>query len=270
MSSHIPTPDLRIIPTSAPQPHEEHDSQRSAPLIEIVSKADVLTNPPVVMHTEDGLYVILDGANRCHTFAALNYPFILVQVADYVSGQVELQTWNHVVSRWNATQFIEQLHALPDVELTEGQNKHAIAHICTPDNKVIALSAPVQSVHERNTALRDVVKVYQQNALLNRTPLTEPTEVWNLYPEANALVIFPGYQPQDIIDAARYQAFLPPGISRHVVHGRALQLNYPLEELRDDTASLEAKNKHLQQWITDKLMNREVRFYQEATYQFSE
>lgn len=265
----VPTPDLRIIPTTAPQPHEEHDEQRSLPLMEVIQQAAHFTNPPIVTQIEDD-YIVLDGANRCHTFAALRFPYILVQVVSYYSGQVELQTWNHVVSRWTEGAFLTELEALPDVNISEGQDKHAIAHVCLHDDTVLALNAPVQSVHERNAALRDVVRVYQQNAVLSRTPLTEPTEVWKLYPEANALVIFPGYEPKDIIEAARYHAYLPPGISRHIVHGRALQLNYPLAHLRDTTEDLETKNRHLHIWLTEKLLNREVRYYAESTYQFSE
>ncbi|MEM6527633.1 MAG: ParB N-terminal domain-containing protein [Chloroflexota bacterium] len=257
--TNAPTPNLQIIPVNAPQPHEEHDSQRSEPLIETIRSAHYVTNPPIVTHTGDDMYVILDGANRCHTFAALGFPYILVQVVSYFSEQVRLQTWNHVISRWDANTFLEQVEALPDVEMTEGMDKHAIAHISLPDGTIYALNAPVDSVHQRNAALRDFVRIYQKNAALNRTPLNESAEVWKLYPEADALVFFPGYEPRDIVEAARYKSYLPPGISRHIVQGRALQLNYPIEHLRDTSESLEAKNAHLRTWISEKLMNREVR-----------
>lgn len=233
--------------------------------------ATYMTNPPIVTQTADGMYIVLDGANRCHSFAALGFPYILVQVVSYFSEQVELETWNHVVSRWNADEFMQQLEALPDIEVREGQDKNAIAHISLRDDgRVLALNAPVQSVHERNAALRKLVHIYQQNAALNRTPINEPAEVWKLYPHANALVIFPGYEPKDIVEAARYQAYLPPGISRHIVHGRALQVNYPIKHLQDTSETLEAKNERLRQWLTDKIENRGVRYYAEATYQFNE
>ena len=46
------------------------------------------------------------------------------------------------------------------------------------------------------------------------------------------------------------QAYLPPGVSRHIIHGRALKLNYPMNKLRADLP-LEEKNQHLQQWIRE-------------------
>lgn len=107
--SHTPIPDLRIIPAEAPQPHEEHDSQRSQPLIEKIQSAEFITNPPILTHTEDGQYIILDGANRCHSFKALAIPHILVQVVSYFSGQVELETWNHVISRWDTKTLLNHV-----------------------------------------------------------------------------------------------------------------------------------------------------------------
>jgi hypothetical protein len=265
-----PTPELRIVPSDAPQAHEEHDTQRSTPLMERLKVADGMTNPPVVTQTEDGSYVILDGANRCYSFAALGYPHILVQVVSYFSGQVTLGTWNHVVSRWNVNALLEQIRELPDIQLHEGQHRDAIAHLYIPNGPIYALLAPVQTTHERNAALREFVRIYQKNAVLNRTPLTEPEDVWHLFSEANALVLFPAYEPHHIIDAAHHRAYLPPGISRHIVQGRALQVNYPMSILRDMETSLEQKNTDLQDWVTQKLMNRAIRYYAEATYQFSE
>ncbi|MEO0564095.1 MAG: hypothetical protein AAF125_18465 [Chloroflexota bacterium] len=265
-----PNPDLRIIPVDAPKPHEEHDTQRSAPLIDKLRHAEIITNPPVVTQVENGDYIILDGANRCYSFAQIGAPNLMVQVVSYFSDQVELGTWNHVVSRWNVDELIRQTERLHDIQLHDGHHRDAIAHVYMPTGGVKALLVPVQTVRERNAALREFVNIYQRNAVLSRTPLNEPDDVWHLYSEANALVIFPPYEPSDIIEAAQHQAFLPPGISRHIVHGRALQVNYPMQTLYDETTSLEEKNDRLNAWITDKLMNRSIRYYAEATYQFNE
>ena len=43
--------------------------------------------------------------------------------------------------------------------------------------------------------------------------------------------------------AAQWNAFLPPGISRHIVQGRALRVNYPLKALCDSSVSLEAEKR---------------------------
>ena len=267
---HAPTPDLQIVSAKALRTHEEHDSQRALPLIERLKSESYIINPPIVVPIDNGEYMILDGANRCYAFMALGYSHMLVQVTSYESGYVELATWNHVVGSWNAQALIDSVGALPGIDLTRGQDAHAIAHILLPDHEVYALLSPVDTVHERNAALRQVVQIYQQQAKLYRTTISEPDEIWPLYEDGIALVVFPRYQPIDIIAAAKYDAYLPPGISRHIVHGRALRVNYPIIHLRDDNLTLTEKNNRLRRWLQDKLVNRQIRYYAEATYQFDE
>jgi hypothetical protein len=265
-----PPPDLRIVLTETLHPHEEHDSQRALPLIERIKTESVVINPPIVSPMGASQFVVLDGANRYYAFSHLNYPHILVQVTSYESGYVELKTWRHLVCDWDADHFIQRLRQLNDVEIVEGQHSGAIAHIMFKDQRVMALRAPVENTHERNAALRKIVNIYQQNATLQRTALSEPTDIWPIHPSAIAVVTFPDYEPADITAAARIGAFLPPGISRHIIHGRALRLNYPLDALRDMNMRLSEKNEQLQKWVNEKLEKRQVRYYAEATYQFDE
>ena len=267
---NAPIPDLRILHVQSILPHEEHDSQRSAPLIERIRQAEVFTNPPIVAPMGDDRFVLLDGANRYHCFCELGYEHILVQVAPYDSGFVELGVWQHIIGKWSQDALIEAIKGLPDVRLKMGWNTQAVAQVLTRDGTVIAIDAPVENVEQRNATLREVVRTYQRNAALHRTVMTDTIKLWQLFPEAVALVLFPDYRPDDIIAAARYQAFLPPGISRHIIQGRALRLIYPLALLREPTVSLEAKNDALQAWIRQRLANRSVRYYAESTYQFDE
>lgn len=265
-----PPPDLRIVPTEALYPHEEHDSQRSEPLVDRLRTEAFVINPPIVAPMDDDSYVILDGANRCHAFARLGYPHSLVQVVRYETGAVELDTWQHIVCDWTVDQFIQHLLQMPDIDVIEGQHKDAIAHIQLPKGQLLALRAPVETTHERNTALRHVVGIYQRNATLHRTAVTEPAKLWPMYHDPVALVYFPHYLPADIIAAAKEKAFLPPGVSRHIVHGRAIRVNYPIDALRDTTHSLDEKNADLARWTEEKVANRRIRYYAEATYQFDE
>ncbi len=267
---NAPPPDLRIVSIESVQAHEEHDNQRSDPLVERLRNETVMINPPLVAPMGENEYVVLDGANRCHSLARLEYPHILVQVTSYESGYVELDTWRHVVSEWDVDGLLAQLEQIHDIDIEDGQDAEAVMHFILRDRRILAIKAAVNNTHEKNAALRKVVKVYQRNARLNRTAINEPEEVWELYPKAIALAIFPEYQPADIIAAARYRAYLPAGISRHIIHGRALRVNYPLQALRDRQMSLSEKNNALQLWIQEKLAKRSIRYYAEATYQFDE
>ncbi len=265
-----PQPDLRIVLTDTLRPHEDHDSQRSQPLIERLASETVVINPPIVAPMGASQLLVLDGANRFQALSHLGYPHILVQVAPYESGYVELKTWRHVVCDWQRETLMEHIRQLEDIQILNGQHNSAIAHIIFQDNSVAALMSPIENTHERNAALRQVVSIYQQNATLQRTALVEPTDIWDLHPTAVAIVEFPHYQPADIIAAARYKAYLPPGISRHIIQGRALKVNYPLAVLRDETMGLAEKNDQLRQWVQEKLAHRQVRYYAEASYLFDE
>jgi hypothetical protein len=272
--SSVPTPVLRIVAVSSLHPHEEHDSQRSEPLIERIRTETTMINPPLVAPMNapigDDQYVILDGANRVHVFSELGYPHILTQVASYDSGLVELSNWQHVVADWNDTDFLHYLERTPGIALVSGENATAIAHIRFRDAHLVAVCTQETTIHGRNAALCRAVAGYQQNARLHRTALSDPDEIWHMFPDAIALVTFPHYRPQDIIAAAQEHAYLPPGISRHIVHGRAVRVNYPLDALRDPSIPLEQKNADLLAWMQTKLANRQVRYYAEATYQFDE
>lgn len=265
-----PTPDLRIVPVSSLRPHEEHDSQRSQPLIERIRTETVMINPPLVAPMRDGEFVILDGANRFHVFSHLGYPHILVQVASYESGFVHLSNWQHAIAGWNMDKFIEQIEQIPQVRLDETEEAKPIARILSRTGDVVTVQCTAATPNAINATLCQVVSIYQRNAKLHRTASTDAEEVWTAFPDAFAQIAFPPYTPADIVAAAQQLAYLPPGISRHIVEGRALRVNYPLAALCDETLSLEQKNADLRLWMQNKLANRQVRYYAEATYQFDE
>ncbi|GAB5489945.1 MAG: hypothetical protein Phog2KO_01600 [Phototrophicaceae bacterium] len=269
-SKDAPPPELRIVPIENIFAHEEHDAQRSKPLIETLKEAEYLTNPPIVAPMGDDNYVVMDGANRTYSFRSLGYKCLLVQVAPYDSGYVNLGVWQHIISEWDEAEFHQALNNIPDVTVAGGWDYTSVAQVLLHDGAVLSVHGSNKTIEERNKTLRKVVDVYRNTAKLNRTAITDPTIIWRLYPEAIALVLFPPYNAEDIIAAAEHQAFLPPGVSRHIIQGRALKLNYPLHYLQDTETSLEDKNRHLQDWIREKLANRSVRYYAESTYQFDE
>lgn len=266
----VAPPDLRILPVKQIHSHEEHDAQRAAPLIVRLRDATLFTNPPIVAPMPNGDYVVLDGANRHYSFKELGYPHILVQVVDYRSGQIDLGVWQHVLSNVDGNTLLEHIDELPHITLKQGWDHRSIGQILLRTGQVVALDAPTDSIQDRSASLREIVNLYQQQASVSRSALSDPMHIWELFPSATALVMFPEYAPEDIIEAAMQHAYLPPGVSRHIVQGRALKLNYPFEILRDTTTPLETKNAELQVWVQHKLSKREVRYYAESTYQFDE
>ena len=274
-------PDLRIVPVNSLVPHEEHDAQRSGPLVERIRAAGVWLNPPIVSPLGDGRYVILDGANRHFALTALGYPHILVQVVDYESATVKLETWQHVVSGLSWFDLLKRIRQIDGLRVESDEllsarvalaQRQALAYLVLGDEGTYLLSAAQAetSLAGRNHILRQVVNSYKTAGILNRVTTDRLTAARSLYPEAVAIIVFPHYEPVEIVVAARDEAYLPPGITRHLIQGRALRLNYPLEILRDQETDLDKKNQDLQQWIQLRTAEKRIRYYAESSYLFDE
>lgn len=279
-----PPPVLQFVSTAKLLPHEEHDPQRSEPLIKRIAAADIWLHPPIVtpLGDDDEHYVVLDGANRCFSVQQLGYPHILVQVVRYDTPQVQLDTWNHALEGFDTKIILERIGQLENVELRQGDlleaqaelaQRDAIAYIVdfqtTPHN-VYILCSDERTMSSRTERLRAIVDCYKSDARLERINSSQVETVLNLYPNTHALVVFPHYEPSEIRFAAREQILLPPGISRHIIHGRAMRLLYPIDTLKDDQTPLSTKNENLQAWVQEQLNRRAVRFYAESCYMFDD
>ena len=277
------SPDLRIVPLDAVIEHEYNDDQRTTPLVQRLQIEGLLKNPPLVVPLETGAagptrYVVIDGANRCTALEQLGYHYVLVQVVGYTPPQVTLSTWHHAVTGIDLEVFRRGLYSVPglDVRVTDTLSARAdlarrdlIAYTLLSDGRVLADRDPVHSLHTQNRLLNAMVDTYITQGGLQRTIAVDLAEVAGLYPDLTALVIFPNYEPAEVLALARDGELLPPGLTRHLIQGRVLRVNYPLADLRSDDA-LEAKNARLQGWLKTKFAQREVRFYGEATFLFDE
>jgi hypothetical protein len=276
------TPDLRIVPITMLVEHEFNDEQRTSPLAQRLEAEGLLKNPPVVtpLGDEDPRYVVLDGANRITALKMLEYPHILVQVVPYQPPQVTLTTWHHVIDGMDPKSLTAELTNLEEVDiiLTDRQRARAglyrreyLMYVVRADAEVFAAkaAAPMGEVHEQNRALNALVDTYKERSTLHRVMTEDIEEVKLLYPAMAGLVIFPVYDPSEVLELARDGELLPAGLTRHLIHGRALRLNYPLSELKSAEA-LEAKNERLKAWLLSKLSTKEVRFYGETTFLFDE
>ena len=279
-------PDLRIVPLGRLVEHEFNDAQRTWPLAQRLKAEGLLKNPPIAASLaeeegeEDARLVVLDGANRVTALNSLGYLHILVQVVRYEQPFVTLTTWHHVVTGMDQEQFSADLNALEGLEFQPLDLLHAraglsrrefLAYLIRADGHVLAArtEAPRRSVHEQNRLLNAMVDTYKDRGKLFRATTDNLDEAGHLYPDLTGLVIFPNYDPAEVLALARDGELLPTGLTRHLIQGRALRTNYPLSEL-SSSDTLEAKNARLQAWLKQKLASKEIRFYGESTYLFDE
>ncbi len=275
----VPTPDLRIVPIPSLVPHELEDPLRAQPLIHRLSQDGTLNNPPVVTPlAEAKRFVILDGTNRIIALEALGYEHALVQVVRYEPPHVELHTWNHVVTAPGASELQARLAMLPGIEIQETDPFHAraalarraiLAYAQFADGRTVSLGGGGLDLLQRTRLLQAIVDTYLEAGHLHRTDIHDLESLTRLYPDLSAAIIFPKYEHIEILDLAEAGLPVPTGISRHVIHGRALHLNYPLAKLSEDKP-LEDKNRELAEWIRTQFSRRRVRYYAESTYLFDE
>ncbi len=286
-------PDLRILPLDALVPHERTDSRRVNPLLARLKTEDVLRNPPIVapFGNGDARFVVLDGANRTTAFRALGMPHILAQVVDY--AQVQLHVWHHVITQCSLENLLETIRGIDGLKIHNSDlmsaraalaRREALAFISLdslplPKGERVGvrgeslptsvLIAGGSDVRTRTELLNQLVDLYEGCSKVQRTTSDTLGEVRASFPDASAVVVFPHYEPAEIIDLARTDVKLPAGITRHVLPARALRLNYPMDVLRNDLP-LSQKQAHLSEWIHERVLSRRVRTYAEPTVMFDE
>jgi hypothetical protein len=282
-SGALQLPDLRFVPVESLVPHEQHDDQRLKALADRLHEQSVLKNPPAVapLSTESGQetrYVVLDGANRATAVRAAGLPHMLVQVVRYLEPLVQLSTWSHALANFPRVDLERALTRIVALEMREAQRmlarallarREALAFINFAEGPALTLHGG-HDIMERNALLNAVVDIYRSHGHFYRVTSDSLEEAQGRHPDATAVVVFPHFEPAEIIELATSGARLPAGITRHLIRWRALRLNIPLERLADLGCTIEEKNRWLGEWLKEKMALRQVRFYEEPTVIFDE
>ena len=265
---------LGIVPLDKIFLHETVDPHRVERLVRRLETDQVLVNPPVVIEAGDR-YVVLDGATRTTAFKQLGYPHIAVQVVAPDENLI-LHTWFHTIRNLNPVELLKRLNDLPEVVLLEHESPKALGavlarkrlcYLHTVDDRIF-LVRPAPGVDDL-AALNKVTQTYIDTSQLTRTLTTDMALLRQEYPDLSALVVFPQYTVEQVLQIARNGQLLPSGITRFIIPGRVLRVNIDLSYLKAD-CSLAEKNEWLQQLLTDKLAQGRIRYYQEPVYLLDE
>ncbi|MBV6452687.1 MAG: hypothetical protein MHPDNHAH_03449 [Anaerolineales bacterium] len=279
LRSMIPTlPQFDILPIESLILHEDHDTQRSAPLIEKLRAAGILRNPPIVMPLTDGTerYMVLDGANRVTSLRELEFPHIIAQVVKSDDPKVNLQTWNHVVWGMNSKTLMSAFRKLKGVDVVKVETRKSLdapkympVNVRLPDGKLYLLVEEPAELSQHIHTLHKIVNSYKSDASLDRTSQTLIDPFREVHRDLTALVVFPRFKIRTLLKLAGRKIVLPTGITRFTVSPRALHLNYPLHELSSGKP-IEYKREYLKRWVDERVMKKGMRLYSEATFLFDE
>ena len=275
-------PDLRFVPVGSLLPHERHDPLRLQPLAMRIREQAVLKNPPVVAPLGPGgadeRYVVLDGANRVGAACDAGLPHIVVQVVRYELPFVELRTWYHALGETGRAEFEAVARRVPGLACRSEDPLHARARLARREVLAIAAFsdgavltfAGGRDLMERNELLNAIVDGYRDRQRFYRMSTDSLEAARSRYPEVTTLVVFPRFEPAEVVELATGGDLMPAGITRHLIRWRALRINVGLDQMADEVQGLDEKNRWLRERVQGQLALRQVRFYEESTVLFDE
>lgn len=273
----LPFPDLQVVPLEQCALHEETDASRVERLAARLNADELLRNPPILgRHAGLQPLIVLDGATRVTALLASGAPHVVAQVVDYDDDAIQLHTWSHVLAGialddlGQALAGETLLRAWPcsahEAEAALAR-RATLGYIIDHAGRCLALDNGSDMVTQA-AALRRLFALYAHRTTIARIPPTE----WRARlaeSETAVAVVFPVHTKDDLVALARDGAVLPAGITRHVIPGRALRINVPLDLMRD-SRPLAEKQAWLDAWLRDRRDGHGVRYYAEPTFLFDE
>lgn len=272
---------LRIVPLDSVILHEQVEHERVEKLKRRLEQDRVLKNPPIVSRTigHDGepRYIVLDGATRTTALREIICCDIIVQIVDYHSPTLRLEAWNHMLLNAPRERLLDDVSGIPGLSLTTTSEEAAsaalerreiIGYFLLADGSARALSGG-SDFRVQADLLNRVVETYDRKYQMYRVAHTDVERLAAEHQQLTAIMVFPRFTPGEIEKLAISGAKLPMGVTRHIIPGRALRINIPLDILESDD-SLDEKNVWVDDWLKRKIRDRHVRFYQEPVFLFDE
>lgn len=289
MNDSIEPRDLRlkIVPAEDVLLHEETDRRRVDRLRSSLVGDDLLRNPPIAARTGDGRYAVLDGATRTTALKELGMPHILLQVMPYDTDEVQLQAWYHVLpdaASKSAFEYVMQHSVLTEtVNLDSAKNalqeRRTTAALVHQDGTATMLTLRTDhpwtisdDAHEHTSAatiLRGLVGTYGGAGEIYRIVHEDLVDIVQNEATCPCVIMFPTFTRDEILGVASSGDLLPAGITRHLIPGRALNVNMPLERLRS-AEPLADKKAWLRSWLADRILAKKVRYYHEPVFIFDD
>lgn len=219
--------NLQVVEATQIRLHETHEDVRLESLCQSLEEEGVLRNPPIAVKTQDGQYLIIDGAHRTQAMKMLGYEKILVQVVE--PSQLSIGCWEHVVpvgEWWTSLQedplfrWEEEPTSEPPIaEFVEANGRHRCLY---PTGDVSHLMQRLPLWHRVNQS-------YASKVVVNRQP-----HGWCDVPMENTVLIrFQNCTLEDLETVVAAGEVMPAGVTRFEIEGRLLNVCVPLQLLKE-------------------------------------
>lgn len=270
------TLSLRIVSLEQVVLHEGIDPRRVEDLKVRLQQDGVLRNPPVVAVAGEQ-YVVLDGATRAEALRSLGCPTILVQIVDPADKRLQVGTWHHLITGLDQDFLSREMAKVPgaSIEATVEEvarslleKREIVAYLLLGNRQVLAVRGR-QDLKSQASLLNRMVNLYRGRTEIFRVVTTELEHILQEHEQVTALVVFPQYRIEEILELATSEVKLPTGITRFVIPGRVLRIDLDLEVLRS-SRPLEEKNNWLGEYVRESLKKKKIRYYQEPVFLFED
>ncbi len=276
------SPVLKLVPSESVQFHEHPERARTLRLVERLRAEQILRHPPIVAELAGERYMLLDGANRASAFVEIGYAQIPVQVIDYGDPGVQLKGWHHLLLEGRKLDLQRVFADIPDVTLRrvthdeigtllELRRVHAV--LVDPRGTCWGLFPREPSGLELRAwvqVLERVVAAYEGKTELERIKMADYDSLPHVFESVeHQLCLFPVFTKIELLDLARDGTLIPTGLSHHIVPGRALSLNLPLDFLADGSSEAE-RHAFFTRFLARLEVEGRIRFYEEAVFILNE
>ena len=265
-------PDLRLVSLSDIELQEEPDLKRLRGLIAGMKNSQVLRDPPIVAAGLGKKLIQLDGTTRLSALKAMGHTHAVVQFVNYTDpSQVSIKSWVHV-SKVDQATFTHRVKSLPTVKIEDFKlglglslTGHPLAIVTTIFRDGTGFSViNGTSLKQRVKTMQKVVNQYAQLIERDREvsieSMDELRNFFKKHADKNVALFFPEFAAHEIYELMRQGVVLPQGITRHIISGRVLGINYPLEWLGPKKSGLQK-----QEYFHSFTSQLNLRYYEESS-----
>ncbi|UEX90151.1 bifunctional transcriptional regulator/O-phospho-L-serine synthase SbnI [Staphylococcus ratti] len=244
--------DLKLIPVDQIDLHEKYEPCRLEKTKMSIEADQFIRHPILATLTQTGRYMVIDGVHRFTSLKALGCKVVPVQVIS--ETQYSISTWNHKVPFGTWWTELQQDGSLPWT--TEMRSERPFITMCKGQDEQYLYLADLGN--KKLEAWAKVVGSYSDACAVERVTNCDG------YCHDTSYIMMK-YQPLDIkeIEAVVERSeTVPAGVTRFNVSGRCLNLQVPLEILKN--GHNRSMNMAWYQFLKDKMAN--TRCYTEKVY----
>lgn len=269
---------LQIIPIADIFPHEKYDQRRTRPLIAQLKAEKHLINPIIVTTFENDKYLQLDGMNRFCAFKSMGLLWIVAQIIDYTDQEdVELSSWVHLFSgsKEKLSRHVNQTKGLSifEEDLKDVGHRYIkekgegwLCTLVSKKGKALIVSSNGGFL-QKVDLLNQLVSFWERGITRDLLPPHATKDnlqlIFDEHPDKSFMAIFPTFTRHQIVEVVRQGHHFPPGITRHIIKRRCLNINIPLTFF-STKKSIDEQNMELAKY----LKKQSYRVYEESTIYF--